>query len=131
MEEEEEEADTEAVDMEEEDVEVVATEVVDTEEVDMGVEGLEVEDMEEADIKVVDTEAADKVDGAEMEVEDDARGDIISAKRRSFVMEAKHTVEMKAYMINWVRLLLGIHHGISVVFYNYIEKNETGIIKHI
>lgn len=71
---------------------MVTMEAVDTEDevVDMGVDTGE-EDMEEVDIEMVDMEAAGKVDGVEMEVEDDAKGDIISANSIFFVKEAKHT----------------------------------------
>lgn len=104
--------DTEVVDMEEvEDVVVEADmeevvdmeeEVVDMEEVaDMEEVDIEV-DMEEADIEVVDTEAVDKVDGAEMEVEDETKGEgvlrgvIISVSVIHVVLEAQYySIEMK------------------------------------
>lgn len=99
--------DTEVVDMEE--VEDVVEEVVDMEEevVDMeevaDMEEVDIEvDMEEADIEVVDTEAVDKVDGAEMEVEDETKGEgvlrgvIISVSVIHVVLEAQYySIEMK------------------------------------
>lgn len=102
MEEEEEEADTE-------DVGVVATEEVATEvvdiEVDMVETDMEMEGIEEADMGVVAMEAVDKVDGAEMKVEGETKGEgvvrgvIISVNSISFEMKAKQGIEMKVHLI--------------------------------
>lgn len=96
MEEEEEEVDTE-------DMGVVATEVVDIE-VDMEEMDMEVEGIEEADIGVVAMEAVDKVDGAEMKVEGETKGEgvvrgVISVNSTSFEMKAKQGIEMKVHLI--------------------------------
>lgn len=88
--------DTEVV----EDVGVAATEAVGMEEVAMEEVDMGVEDTEEADIELVDMEAVDKLDGAEMEVEDEGvvRGVIISINSISFVIKAEQD-EMTVLMI--------------------------------